>query len=185
MPRAMDFLKGLFGLSPAASESADTDMIGWVVLSNQYVELTVDAVRAALDMSYPGQFLPANDRNFVIEGAEPGSQFMIQSNVVGAAGMFMLHTVPGPYTAFSDFAEALVDDDLRALAESQQAWLAIDAIHVATTEAEAYRLIGAALAKLAPADAAVLVHPSRPIAICFDETVRCRLSEGLQPDNAR
>jgi len=176
----MDFLKRLFGLAAAPPE-AEPDMIGWVVLSNTDVELTVDRLRTTLDQLHPGQFLPANDRNFVIEGAVPDSQFMIQSNVAGAAGMFMLHSVPGPYTDFSDFAEAITEPGLRALAVAQQAWLAVDTMHVHTTEAEAYRLIGALLAKLAPPDAAVLAHPSKPIVMRFDGDVRSRLASGLQP----
>ena len=177
----MDFLKRMFGLGGAAQQDAEPNMIGWVVLSDTDVELTVDLVRVTLDALYPGQFLPANDRTFVIEGAVPDSQFMIQSNVAGAAGMFMLTTVPGSYTAFSDFAEAITDPGLRALAVAQQAWLAVDAMHVHTTEAEAYRLIGAVLAKLAPPDAAVLVHPSKSIVMRFDSDVRSRLASGLQP----
>jgi hypothetical protein len=177
----MDFLKRLLGLGGAARQEAEPDMIGWVVLSNTYVELTVDSVRATLDALYPGQFLPPGERNFVIEGAVPDSQFMIQSNVAGAAGMFMLHSVPGPYTEFSDFAETIAEPGLRAIAVAQQAWLAVDAIHVHTTEAEAYRLIGAVLAKLAPPDAAVLVHPSKPIVMRFNEDVRGQLGSGLQP----
>jgi hypothetical protein len=177
----MDFLKRMLGLGDAAGAEADPDMIGWVVLSNTDVELTVDLVRATLEALYPGQFLPANDRNFVIEGAIADSQFMIQSNVAGAAGMFMLHSVPGPYTDFSDFAEAITEPGLRALAVAQQAWLAVDVMHVHTTEAEAYRLIGALLAKLAPPDAAVLVHPSKPIVMRLDGDVRSRLASGLQP----
>ena len=176
----MDFFKKLFGIGEAAPED-EADMIGWVVMSNSDVALTVDSLRAALDSLYPGQFLPANDRTFVIDGAAEG-QFMIQSNVAGAAGMFMLHTVPGPYTAFSNFAEYLTDPDLRTLATSQQFWLGVDNMHVHTTEAEAYRFIGAVLAKLAPPDAAMLVHPSMPIAVRFDEDIRRRLADGLEPE---
>jgi hypothetical protein len=177
----MDFLKQLFGLGGAARQEPEPDMIGWVVLSNADVALTVDSVRATLDALYPGQFLPTNDRNFVVEGGVPDSQFMIQSNVAGAAGMFMLHSVPGPYTQFSDFAETITEPGLRDLAIAQQAWLAVDAIHVHTTETEAYRLIGALLAKLAPPEAAVLVHPSKPIVMRFNGDVRSRLASGLQP----
>ncbi len=107
---------------------------------------------------------------------------MIQSNVAGAAGMFMLHAVPGPYTEFSNFAEFITDPDLRMRATSQRTWLGVDNMHVHTTEAEAYRLIGAVLAKLAPPDAAMLVHPSMPIAVRFDEDIRRRLADGLQPE---
>lgn len=177
----MDFLKRLLGLGGAASPNVEPDMIGWVVLSNTYVELSVMSLRATLDALYPGQFLPANDRNFVIDGSIPDSQFMIQSNVAGAAGMFLLHTVPGPYTEFSDFAEAITEPKLRALAVAQRAWLSVETMHVHTTDAEAYRLIGALLAKLAPPDAAVLVHPSKPIVTRFDGDVRSRLASGLQP----
>jgi hypothetical protein len=176
----MDFLKRMLGLGGDAREEPEPDMIGWVVLSNTDVEFTVDAVRATLDQLYPGQFLPANDRNWAVAGVFDG-QFMIQSNVTGAAGMFMLQDMPGPYTMFSDFAEAITDPALRALAVAQQSWLAVDTIHVHTTEAEAYRLIGALLAKLAPPDAAVLVHPSKPIVMRFDGDVRRRLADGLQP----
>lgn len=177
----MDFLKRMFGIGGDAPPEAEHEMISWVVLSNTCLDPTVESVRATLDALYPGEFLPANDRNFVVEGPEPESQFMIQSNVAGAAGMFMLQAVPGPYTMFSDFAEAITDPGLRALAVAQQAWLSVDAMHVHTTEAEAYRLIGALLAKLAPPDAAVLVHPSKPIVMRFDDEVRRRLADGLQP----
>jgi hypothetical protein len=183
----MDFLKRLLGLGNAAprqggSDVIGSDMIGWVVLANTYVELTTDSLRTALDALYPGEFRPGGERNFVIDGGVPDSQFMIQSNVSGAAGMFLLHTVPGPYTEFSDFAESITDRSLRALAMSQQAWLAVDSIHVHTTQADAYRLIGAVLAKLAPPDAAVLVHPAKPIAMRFDDEVRRRLASGLTPE---
>ena len=178
----MDFLKRMFGLgSSDTPPEAEPAMISWVVLSDTCLDPTVESVRAMLDALYPGQFLPANDRNWVVAGVDPDSQFMIQSNVAGAAGMFMLQAVPGPYTMFSDFAEAITDPDLRALALAQQAWLSVDAMHVHTTEAEAYRLIGSLLAKLAPPDAAVLVHPSKPIVMRFDDEVRTRLANGLQP----
>ena len=175
----MDFLKRLFGLG-AASPNVEPDMIGWVVLSNTCVEPTIDQLSTTLDQLYPGMFLPANDRNWVVEGVFPG-QCMIQSNVDGAAGMFMLQSVPGPYTMFSDFADAITEPELRALAVAQQSWLAVDTMHVHTNEAEAYRLIGALLAKLALPDAAVLVHPSKPIVMRFDDDVRSRLAGGLQP----
>jgi|SRR5687767_4333208 hypothetical protein len=176
----MDFLKRLFGLGGASPPEAEHEMISWVVLSNTIVDPTVESVRAALDALYPDQFLPANDRNWAVAGVFDG-QFMIQSNVTGAAGMFMLQDMPGPYTMFSDFAEAITDPELRALAVAQQAWLSVDTMHVHTSEAEAYRLIGALLAKLAPPDTAVLVHPSKPIVMRFDDDVRRRLAGGLQP----
>ena len=83
-------------------------MISWVVLSNTYVDLKVDSLREKLDEVYPGQFLPPRDKNFVIDGPTPG-QFFIKSNIAGAAGMFMVISVPASYTEFSDFAEVIAD----------------------------------------------------------------------------
>jgi hypothetical protein len=176
----MDFLKKLFGIGRTEPED-EHDAIGWVVLSNTFLDLNLDSLRATLDSLHPGQFLPPNERTFVIAGAVEG-QFMIQSNVDGAAGMFMLHDVPGPYTLFSDFAEHITDPDLRTLAKSQGVWLGVDNMHVHTTEAEAYRFIGAVLAKLAPPDAAMLVHPSMPIAVRLDDDLRRKLADGVQPE---
>src|ERR1700732_2298951 len=84
------------------------EMISWVVLSNSYVELQVDALRKKLDEVYPGQFLPQTNKNFVVDGPTPG-QFLIKSNIAGAAGMFMLLSVSGPYTEFSNIAGAIAD----------------------------------------------------------------------------
>ena len=178
----MDFLKRMFGLGGAAQQDAEPNMIGWVVLSDTDVELTVDSVRVTLDALYPGQFLPANDRNFRHRGRR--SRLAIHDPVECCRCSGNVHApppFPAPTPQFSDFAEAITDPGLRALAVSQQAWLAVDAMHVHTTEAEAYRLIGAVLAKLAPPDAAVLVHPSKSIVMRFDSDVRSRLASGLQP----
>jgi hypothetical protein len=177
----MDFLKRLFGFG-SASPRAEREVVSWMVLSNTPVDLDADSLRAALDAIYPGEFLPANDHSYVIHGVIPDAQFLIQSNVAGAEGMFFLNTMPCPYADFSDFARSIEDPDFRALAESQQAWLSIDAMHIHTTEANAYRFIGAALTKLAPADAAVLVHPPKQIAIRLDDETRRRLANGLEPN---
>src|SRR5713226_2044823 len=99
------------------------EMVSWVVLSNSYVELTADALRANLDQLYPGQFLPPREQgNFVVDGNVPGAEFLIQSSVPGAAGLFLLYSVPGPYTAFSDFADHIEDASLRELAQAQECW---------------------------------------------------------------
>ena len=156
-------------------------MVGWVALSNSYVELTLDLLRKSLDELYPGQFLPPREKgNFVVDGNVPGAEFLIQSGIQGAAGLFLLHNVPGPYTEFSDFADHIEDPSLRHLAEGQDCWLSVDLIHKHTTEEDGYRFIGNVLAKLAPSDAAVLVHPSRLITIRLDDEVRRRLAGGGQ-----
>jgi hypothetical protein len=153
------------------------DMVSWVVLSNSYVELTLDLLRESLDQLYPGQFLPPREQgNFVVDGNVPGVEFFIQSTLAGAAGTFFLYSVPGPYTEFSDFADHIEDASLRQFAEAQECWLSVDLIHKHTTEQEAYRFIGNVLAKLAPRDAAVLVHPSRLVTLRFDDHVRRRLA---------
>ena len=154
----------------------ERDMISWVVLANTYVELRLDSLRQKLDELYPGQFLPPRlQGNFTVPGPAPG-QFLIQCHVPGVAGAFMLNSVRGLYTEVSDFAEAIADRSLRLEAESQCCWLSIDLVHMHTTEEEAYRFIGQVLAKLAPADAAFLVHPVLRTTIAFDADVRRRLA---------
>jgi hypothetical protein len=157
------------------------EMVSWVVLSHSYVELTADALRENLDQLYPGQFLPPREQgNFVVDGNVPGVEFLIQCGVPGAAGLFLLYSVPGPYTAFSDFADHIEDASLRELALAQECWLSVDLAHAHKTEADGYRFIGQVLAKLAPRDAAVLVHPSRLMTMRFDDEVRRKLAAGEQ-----
>jgi len=158
-------------------------MVSWVVLSKSYVELDEKKLRAKLDEAFPGEFLPPRDQgSFVVEGPVAPAQFLIQSRVPGASGVFMLHSVPGPYTRFSDFDTFIGDRTLRRQARAQRSWLSIDLMtkHSNSTKAEAYRFISRALAKLAPSDAAFLVHPTRRIVIPFDEDVRRRLKSGEQ-----
>ena len=178
----MEFLKKLFARvsEPTMSlHQRGRDMVGLVVLSNSYVELTLASLRERLDRVYPGYFVPPRQQGtFVIDGNAPNVEFLIQSAIPGAAGMFFLHTVPGPYTEFSDFAEHIADDSLRQLAQAQACWLSADLVHQHTTAEEAYRFIGGALAELAPEDAAVLVHPSRLTTIPFDDRVRRELASG-------
>ncbi len=72
-------------------------MIGWVVLSSSWVELTEETLRARLDQIYPGEFLPPRQLGtFVVAGPVVGVQFLVKSAIAGATGIFMLQTVPGP-----------------------------------------------------------------------------------------
>jgi hypothetical protein len=153
-------------------------MIGWVVLSNTWVELTEDALRVHLDRLYPGEFLPPRERGtFVVEGPNAGMQFLINSAIAGARGMFLLQTMPGSYTEFSPFADHVSDAALRRIAADQQAWLGVERVS-GNNEDEAYRFTGKVLAALAPSDTTVLVHPSRLISCAFDENIRRKLSNG-------
>jgi hypothetical protein len=154
-------------------------MISWVVLSNTYVDLKVDSLRENLDEVYPGQFLPPRDKNFVIDGPTPG-QFFIKSNIAGAAGMFMVISVPASYTEFSDFAGVIADPALLRNVKAQCCWLSVDLVHRLTTDADAYRFIEQVLAKLAPQDAAFLVHPEKRITMPFNDDIRRRLANGAQ-----
>ena len=156
-------------------------MVSWVVLSNSYVELTTDMLRAKLDESFPGEFLPERHQaSFIVDGPVERAQFLIQSRVASAAGTFMLTSVPRPYTRFSRFATFIKDRKIRRHARAQRSWLSIDLIGKHTTEEDAYRFIGRALAALAPRDTAYLVHPTRRITIAFDDAVRRRLASGEQ-----
>jgi hypothetical protein len=160
------------------SSTGVREMVSWVVLANSYVELTVSSLRQKLDEIYPGEFLPPRQKgNFVVD-AIPKVQFFIQANLPGAAGMFLLNSVPGAYTKFSPFANAIRDQTVRRKAEAQCCWLSVDLVHKNTTDQDGYRFIEQVLAKLAPPDAAFLVHPSKFITIRFDDDLRSRLATG-------
>lgn len=154
-------------------------MVSWVILSESYVSLNLDKLRFILDEAFPGEFVPQREQgSFVIEGPVVRAQFLIQSRVAGAAGMFMLNSIPGPYAMFSDFVRHIEDQKTRRAAAALQNWLSIDLMAKHTTDEDAYRFIGRALATLAPRDAAFLVHPTRRIVITFDDDVRRKLASG-------
>jgi hypothetical protein len=166
---------------PPADRSPRREMISLVVLSNSCVDLDVRSLSKALDEIYPGKFVPLEQQaNFVVGGRNPG-QFLVKSTIPGAKGMFMVLSVPAPYTEFSDFAQFISDASLRRKAEAQQCWLSIDLIHMFANKDEAYRFIAVALAKLAPADAAVLVKPETNAAILFTPQLRSQLAAGQPP----
>lgn len=175
-------LSGPAGQSPASSGgSPRREMISLVVLSSSYVDLNVQALSRALDELYPGKFMPLEQQaNFVVRGPGPG-QFLVKSTIPGAAGMFMVLSVPGPYSEFSDFARFIADASLRHKAEAQRSWLSIDLVHMMTNKDEAYRFIAVALAKLAPADAAVLVKPENNAAVLFTAELRNQMAAGQPP----
>jgi hypothetical protein len=153
-------------------------MIGWVILCGRKVELTEDTLRVRLDRIYPGEFLPPRQQGtFVVAGPVAGMQFMVKSAITGAMGIFILHTVPGPYTDVSPFARHIQDVSLRRTAVAQRAWLGLERI-AGDNEADAYRFIGKVLGTLAPDDAVALVHPSRFVTYPFDAETRRKLSDG-------
>lgn len=153
-------------------------MVSLIVLSMRWLELSVDSLRARLDRTFPGAFLPPRDKGtFVVNGPVAGAQFLINSALSGAAGTFILNNVAGPYTEFSDFEEHLADPELRRLATAQEAWLSIDRI-AGANPGDAYRFIGKALAELAPADAAVLIDGDSNKTWPFDAEIRRRLADG-------
>jgi hypothetical protein len=162
----------------SSGPAAKRKMVSLVVLSDEYVELTADSLSKKLDELYPGKFWPPQQQaNFVVKGPTAG-QFLIKSTIPGAAGLFMLLSVPGPYTEFSDFARFITDPALQRRAQAQHCWLSVDLVGKIASDADAYRFIGAALAKLAPSDAAALVKPDDNSTILFDEEVRGRLAAG-------
>jgi hypothetical protein len=167
------------GSSPAHAGAAPKHkMISLVALSNKHVDLTDAVLSKQLDEIYPGKFWPPRQQaNFAVASADPGV-FLIKSTIPGAAGMFMLLSVPRPYTEFSDFARLIADPSLRREAEAQHCWLSVDLVGKITSPEDAYRFIGTVLAKLAPTDAAVLVKPEDNSAIRFDEDLRRRLAAG-------
>lgn len=173
---------GSGGQAPAsAGASPRREMISLVALSKSYVDLDVQSLSKALDELYPGKFVPLEQQaNFVVRGPRLG-QFLVKSTIPGAAGMFMVLSVRGPYTEFSDFARSIADASLRHKAEAQGCWLSVDLVHMMTNKDEAYRFITLALAKLAPADAAILVKPENNSAVLFTAEMRSRLAAGQPP----
>jgi hypothetical protein len=156
-------------------------MISLVVLADSLVELVPDELRKILDQLYPGQYLPPPEQgNFVEEGLLPGGEAMVNCTVPGASGLFVIHSCPGPYTEFSNFADHIADPSLRQVAEAQDCWLSVDLIqrHTDSTEQDAYRFIASLLAQIAPPDSAVLVNPSTQATIAFDAEVLRRIANG-------
>jgi hypothetical protein len=154
-------------------------MRGWVALSMTWLELTADSLRTRLDAIYPGQFLPCRDHGtFVVDGPVERVQFLIQSAIEGARGLFLMNSVPGSYVDVSDFAAHIKDRQLRDLASAQIAWLSVELIDESTRPRDAERFIGAVLAHLAPKDTAFLVHPSRLTCHHFDDGIRSKLAAG-------
>jgi hypothetical protein len=175
-------LSGPAGRTPAPSgASPRREMISLVALSSSHVDLSVQSLSKALDEIFPGKFVPLEQQaNFVVRGRGPG-QFLVKSTIPGAAGMFMVLSVPGPYTQFSDFARFIADASLRRRAEAQRCWLSIDLVHMMTNKDEAYHFIAVALAKLAPADAAVLFKPENNSTLLFTAELRSQLAAGKPP----
>jgi hypothetical protein len=154
------------------------EVISRVVLANSHVALDLDSLRAKLEELYPGQFVPPHIKgSFVVAGPKPG-QFLIQSNVDGAAGVFLLTSVPKSYAQFSDFSKTIADGPFRRRAEAQCCWLSVTLISNSKSEAEAYRFVEQVLAKLAPVDAAFLVDPAKRVTIAFDDAIRSRFASG-------
>jgi hypothetical protein len=168
-------------LSPSSPLRERHQMISLVALSNSYAAFRADAVSEKLDEIYPGKFWPPEQQdNFVVGGPSP-KPLLIKSTMPGRSGMFMLMSAPGRYTAFSDFARFIADPALRRKAEAQACWLSVDLVGKIGSNEDAYRFIAAALAKLAPADAAVLVKAETNTTIVFDDEVRRRLADGQLP----
>ena len=174
-------LENLFRWKRARPRTNDAcEALSLIVLSNTHVALTVDRLLATLNQLYPGEFLPPRQNNFVIDGAVPGATFFIQCSVPGARGTFMMHSVRGPYTDVSDFARRIADRTLRQRAEHQAFWMSVDlrGRHGNAGQEEPYRLIGALLAKLAPADSAFVVDLATSAIVEFSDEVRGRLARG-------
>ncbi len=154
-------------------------MLSGVVLSMSWVRLDADTLRARLDAAFPGEFLPPRDQGtFVVDGPVR-AQFLINSAIPGAAGTFMLFSMPDRYSEVSDFAKHIDDPGLRALATGQAAWLSIDLIDPKADVAGAWRFIGKALAALAPPDAAVFVNAADNTCQLFDDALRQKLASGV------
>jgi hypothetical protein len=155
------------------------EKIGLVALSRSCREFTLDELSAEMETAFPGHFLPLRaEGSFVVGDAADFPQFLIKSAIPGMGGLCMLQSVPTPYTLFSDFANHIEDTVLRRLAEAQPSWLALDPISQWSSDEGCYRFLAKALARLAPDDAAVLVHPWRSQSVPLTSDMRRRLQQG-------
>lgn len=158
------------------------EMVSLVALLPSWKELSVEEVRESLDAIFPGCFLPPQeDNNFVIDGPSPGASYFVQCTVPEHSGLFVIFNVARPYSEFSDYLVHLPDAELKDLGAKQPCWMSVDMVHQTTTDEDAYRFIGAVLAKLAPPDATVILHPSKYAATTFSSEVRRRLASGDSP----
>ena len=91
----------------------------------------------------------AADRYFGDGAARFGHQFGISDKrpLPGAAGMFFLNNVPGPYDS-QIFAHAIADPSMRRDTAAQRCWLSVDLIHKASNNEKAYRFIERVLAEI-------------------------------------
>src|SRR5580698_9461969 len=67
-----------------------------------------------------------------------------------------------------------------ATSRRNAAGFSVDLVHRLTTDEDAYRFIEQVLAKLAPQDAAFLVHPEKLITMPFDDNIRRQFATGTQ-----
>jgi hypothetical protein len=178
----MGFLSRLFGKKSSSPRHGGHDMISLVALASSWRERSIDEIRQDLDAAFPGEFLPPrSEGNFVIEGPVEGASYLVQCTIRNYTGMFLIHNVPSPYSAFSDYLQHIKDPETRRLADSQACWLSVDLMHQHTTEEDAYRFIGLVLGKLAPEDTRLLIHPSRYHVASFTPKLRAILAAGGQP----
>lgn len=177
----MSLLSRLLGGSKGAA--GPNQPVSLVLLLRTPIRLSAGQLRERLAALYPGHFLAhaggAND-SFVIDTERPEIH-MIKSLVPGASGMFFYHAVEKPYTGFSRFLRKIEDSSLRRAAASATSWASIDLIGPVTTRADAYRLIGQALADIAPLDTVAIVHPHTEITRPFSEEARAALRDPAVP----
>ncbi|RAI39209.1 hypothetical protein [Rhodoplanes roseus] len=152
-------------------------MVMLVALSRTHVPPRALHLRPALAETFPGHFRPhGEDGSFVIDGPEVAEQAIVKSLVPGAAGFFTIHSAHGRYSDVSKAPGRIADPALQRLAMAQTCWLSIDFVHTWGPTTEAYRFIARAMARLAPADTAVLLRPPTQGAAAFDEPLRKRLA---------
>jgi hypothetical protein len=179
----MEFLSRLFGrTAQAGPPDGGHDMVSIVALMPSWELIPVDVVREELDALFPGEYLPPREAgNFVVEGPAEHSSYLVNCTVAHHQGTFLIYNVPGPYGEFSDFLRHIEDAELRAVAAAQPCWMSVDLIDKRSSREDAFRFIGAVLAKLAPPDCTLLVHPSRYMVIPFTSDVRAVLASGGSP----
>lgn len=165
--------------APPSQPMREFRMISLVALSPSWVEYSLEEMQHQLASMFLGDFTSAQSQsNWVAEGLSGKGSFAIQCMVEGYAGLYIVNSSPGPYSAFSDFLASIEDPDLKKLAAEQPCWLSVDSVRSYSTDADAYRFVALLLSAIAPDDTRVLVDPSRGLAREFTPEIRRQLAAG-------
>lgn len=138
----------------------------WVATFDGWIETTLDALTASLDVLFPGHFLPKRDGGSLIISGAISEEFVVFSKVPGHDGVFLLY-------ACQDAAASAAEGDGDFEPELRR--YALSVASIGGDDEAALRFIGTVLAHLTPSDAAFLVDVETGEIVRFDDEVRAHM----------